>query len=172
MDMESNGPRERIMPATQLRVRLGEALRMLDDEDIIVEKGGVPIALLTRYTRRPGEAARGEDAMPVTTTAYAAALLKAGTRGGVARAVAAMERGIPGWDADALIADVRAARAAGTKTTSYSLTDDDEEDADDDLPARQRHRYRRPEAESPRVAEERGEWNADGGGGDQRSDVR
>ena len=45
MDMKE----KRRLPATELRVRLGEALRSLEDGDIVIEKGGVPVAVLSRY---------------------------------------------------------------------------------------------------------------------------
>jgi hypothetical protein len=36
--------------ATEMRVRMGEMLRRLKDEDLVIEKGGVPVAVVTRYT--------------------------------------------------------------------------------------------------------------------------
>ena len=40
--------------ATDLRVRLGEMLRRLEDEDLVIEKGGIPVAVLSRYERTGG----------------------------------------------------------------------------------------------------------------------
>jgi len=37
------------MPATEFRVHLGKVLRNLDRGDVIIEKGGVPVARVTRY---------------------------------------------------------------------------------------------------------------------------
>lgn len=40
--------------ATDLRVRLGEMLRRLEGEDLVIEKGGIPVAVITRYQRGSG----------------------------------------------------------------------------------------------------------------------
>lgn len=42
-----------VVSATDLRVRLGEMLRRLEHEDLVIEKGGVPVAVLTRYMPEP-----------------------------------------------------------------------------------------------------------------------
>ena len=53
------GKPRRTLPATELRVHLGEALRALEAEDLVIEKGGVPVALLVNarshhtYTQPP-----------------------------------------------------------------------------------------------------------------------
>jgi hypothetical protein len=141
------------MPATELRVHLGEALRSLDDADIVIEKGGVPVAILTRYTPPVVDVDTSVD------PAYLAALSKRAEPDGILRAIAAMRKGIPDWDSEKLIADMYAAREAGIKTTYYTLDDDEElieEGADDDeVPGRQRRLHRSSEAGSSRVAEER-----------------
>ncbi len=38
--------KKRVVPATEARVHLGELLRALAREDVIIEKGGVPVAAL------------------------------------------------------------------------------------------------------------------------------
>jgi hypothetical protein len=164
--------RRRIVPATQLRVHLGEALRGLDEEDIVIEKGGVPIALLTRYERSSTTPREGDAMMNTNaSTAYNAALLKKGNPNGIARAIAAMNKGIPGWDADRLVADLYTARAAGTKPFSYSVDDDNDESEggegdDGEVSPGQRYLHSGDEAGTQRVAEERAHYEADRGRGD------
>jgi hypothetical protein len=146
--------RRRTMAATDLRVHLGEALRSLDDADIVIEKGGVPVAILTRYAPPIVDVDTSMD------PSYLAALSKRAEPDGILRAISAMRKGIPDWDSEKLIADMYAAREAGTKTTYYTLDDDGEmveaeSGGHDEIPARQRRLHRSPEAGSSRVAEER-----------------
>jgi hypothetical protein len=103
-------PRRRL-PATELRVHLGEALKALEGEDLIIEKGGVPVALLTRYDG----------------TVYD------GNPNGWPGALAAMNAGWAGLDSDSLNAALYAARASGTKPPLPDLSEDGDnaEDAED-----------------------------------------
>jgi hypothetical protein len=118
MDMKER----RAVPATELRVHFGEALKALDREDIIVEKGGVPVALLTRY--------EGVTAMATaaTSTAWGEAVVKAAEPGGWARAESAMARGWSGVDADELVAHVRRSREEGTRSEPVTLGDQDHDE--------------------------------------------
>ena len=48
--MDNDGMKKRTtVSATDLRVNLGAMLRRLEAEDLVVEKGGVPVAVLSRY---------------------------------------------------------------------------------------------------------------------------
>jgi len=105
----------RAIPATELRVHLGEALRALDQEDIVVEKGGVPVAVITRYEGVTDMAAAAAG------TAWSKAVVKPAEAGGWARAEAAMERGWSGISAEDLVESVRRARAEGTKAEPVTL---------------------------------------------------
>jgi len=98
------------MAATDLRVHLGEALRRLDKEDIIIEKGGVPVAVLKRYTpdeRRPSAGS--------VYDAYERTLSKKADSSAWPRAFAAMRKGWAGVDVDKLIADIHRWREEGSR---------------------------------------------------------
>ena len=89
--------RRRTLPATKLRIHLGEALRSLKDADIVIEKGGVPVALLTRYTEPP----------VAVDDAYEQAIARRGDPDAWPEAMKAMTTGWAGIDPDTLTADVR-----------------------------------------------------------------
>ncbi len=111
---------------------MGEALKTLDVEDLLIEKGGVPVAVLSRY--EPGT--REEE--PVLRTEYERSLSKRAEPGGIARMFAAMARGWVGIDTDALIADVARRREVGASGRRYSLdAEGDETDDDAEIPLRQ-----------------------------------
>ena len=158
----------RTVPATELRVHLGEALKALEDEDIVVEKGGVPVALLTRYRR---EVAHME---PGTETQYERALSKRAEPGGWERTLVAMERGWAGINEDEMIANIYRWRELGATQRRYGLDDDfasddkvDEglDDGSGAISSRQRYLQQGP---TPRtyVADERAEYDAPGRTGD------
>jgi antitoxin (DNA-binding transcriptional repressor) of toxin-antitoxin stability system len=141
----------RIMAATELRVHLGEVLRALEREDIVIAKGGVPVALLVRYEPEsagyePGAAAAEEE--------YERALSRRAEPGGAERMDAAMAAGWAGIDAEELAANVYRWREEGVSARRLSL-DDDPAEVDDDgseVPARQRHLYQ-IDPQTRRIAE-------------------
>jgi hypothetical protein len=55
--------RRRIMAATDVRVHLGEVLRSLDKHDVIVEKDGMPVAIISRFpeSRRRNDSGQRES---------------------------------------------------------------------------------------------------------------
>ena len=115
--------RRRTLPATELRVHLGAALRALAEEDIVIEKGGVPVALLTAYRPAAAEAGGAE-------TAYTRSLSRAAEPGGWERMDAAMAAGWTGIEPEELVANVYRWRAEGGMTPLRSLAaTDDEADA-------------------------------------------
>ena len=138
--------RRRRVPATELRVHLGEALRALEDEDLVIEKGGVPVALLTRYDGVIYEIGR-EARM---SRAYTAALTKRGNPEAWPGAFVAMARGWAGIEAEALTERVYAARAAGATSVHYTL--DEEGAGDGEVPSGQRRLYW-SDGETRRVAD-------------------
>jgi hypothetical protein len=156
----------RIIPATELRVHLGDALKALEDEDIVVEKGGVPIALLTRYRR--------EVPAMGTETQYERALSKRAEPGGWEQTLSAMERGWAGINEDEMIANIYRWREQGATQRRYGLDDDSASDDSEDegvedgsgtISSRQRHLQ---QGSTPRtyVADERAEYDASGRTGD------
>ena len=154
--------RRRIMPATELRIHLGEALKGLEEEDIVVEKGGVPIAMLVRY----GPEAK---AMSEAATSYERALSKHAEAGGWERTLSAMERGWAGISAEELTANIYRWREEGA-TQQYVRLDD--EDGDEEHPygsralfGRQRRLQQSP-SEGSLIADERAEYDTSGRAGD------
>jgi hypothetical protein len=79
--------KRRRISATELRVHLGEMLRALEDEEFVIEKGGVPVAVLSRY--RPVEAERVRGVLKGDPSKWPDAL-------------AAIEEGFTGIDGEAL----------------------------------------------------------------------
>lgn len=168
---ESEGKaKARAMPATELRIHLGEVLRSLDDGDVIVEKGGVPVAVLRRWQGRAGRAPQAGGAaggeMDIEATgeraasgAYAAALSRRARPDGLARALAAMDRGWAGLDADALRDSVYGAREAGASDRHFTLAAESgaEDEDDGEIPGGQRHLYRRARRPERKVADGPGE---------------
>jgi len=148
-------PRRRAVPATELRVHLGEALRALDEGELVIEKGGVPVAVLRRWAGE-GDSEEG----PPMDGAYAAALSRRARPGGLAAALEAMARGWSGIDADLLAAEVIAARDAGASDRSFAPGKDDDDEGEGEgedageVPGRQRHLYRRARRPDTRVADE------------------
>ncbi|HXK32601.1 MAG TPA: hypothetical protein VNM91_01125 [Dehalococcoidia bacterium] len=136
------------MAATDLRVHLGEALRRLEHEDIVIETGGVPVALLTRYVP-DGERKRSLD------EEYARAVSKPVEPGGREKMLAAIAQGWPeGFDADEVIKNIYRWRDEGASTRYYRFNDEGEPYRVDEseVPARQRRVRRRPaaKAEAPK----------------------
>lgn len=153
--------RRRIVPATELRIHLGEALKALDEEDIVVEKGGVPIAMLVRYDREV-------KTVTETATAYERALSKAAAPGGWERTLAAAERGWAGINEVEMTANIYRWRDEGATRTGYALDESPGEDqthAGGEIPDRQR-RLHQGDGQGTRVADERAEWDASGRAGD------
>ena len=108
------------MAATDLRVNLGAALRSLDDGDIVIEKGGVPVAVLSRYGAR---VVRSKDNEAERSAAsYAGAVSKAADRSpeALAKALAAMEAGWAGIDADEAIDKIHRWREGGGSAAGRS----------------------------------------------------
>lgn len=135
------------IPATEVRVHLGEALKAVEEEDLVIEKGGVPVAILTKYVPA------GEASMAVATE-YERAVSKRAEPGGIERMTAAMARGWAAIDADEFIEGVYRAREEGASARDVTLDDDDEGGADDgELPDRHGRVYRRPPAPGLRVAD-------------------
>jgi hypothetical protein len=141
----------RKLPATELRVHLGEALKALEEEDLVIEKGGVPVAILSRYDGIVYRVGKGGTEMSTGTTAYLAALSKRGNPAAWPAAFNAMKRGWAGIESGEMTGAVYAAREAGASTRAYTI---DEEDAsDDEVPGRQRYLHR-GSREARRVADE------------------
>ena len=149
----------RNVPATELRVRLGEALKALEDEDIVVEKGGVPVALLTRYGKEV--ASMGVE----TETLYERALSKRAEAGGWERTLSAMERGWAGIDEDEMTANIYRWRVEGTTRTRYELdeTDDDEDQTHAGEILDRQRRMHPGYGQGTLIADERAEYDASGG---------
>lgn len=149
----------RIVPATELRIHLGEALKGLEDEDIVIVKGGVPVAMLTRYGK--------ERAAMIETieTQYERALSKRAEPGGWARSAGAMERGWVGINEEELIANIYRWREEGATSKRYSGDDEELTDGSGTIFGRQRHLQQGP-APGTYVADERTEYDASGRTGD------
>lgn len=131
----------RRMRATELRVHLGEALRTLADGEIVIEKDGFPVAVLSQY--RLDRPARREDQMNARNTEYARTVGRPAAPNSRARLESVLGSGWAGINAGELVANIYRWRAEGP-SRFYSLDDDNDDDAageeDDDsgLPPRQR----------------------------------
>jgi antitoxin (DNA-binding transcriptional repressor) of toxin-antitoxin stability system len=121
------------MAATDLRVHLGEALRSLEDGDIIIEKGGIPVAVLSRYAP--------ESTADERAAAYERALSQRGDRSPEAWALAleAMKLGWTGIDAEELKAQIYRDR---DRSGSRYYDPDRSRNVADEPPAGQRRVYR------------------------------
>ena len=132
----------RVISATELRVHLGETLRRLEDEEVVIEKGGVPVAVLRRYV--PASAGGSAEAE------YANAVAKRAEPNGWVRMDASMAAGWSGLDADELVANIYRWRDEGARLSRHYDFDEDEPGANEDdsgVSAGQRHmRGRGPEA--------------------------
>jgi hypothetical protein len=124
----------RTLPATELRVHLGEALRALETEDLVIEKGGVRVALLVKYqpeAEAAGPAAEGE---------YEHALSKRAEPGGRERMNAVMASGWAGVEAEEIVANIYRWRDEGSESRHYSFDGPIEAEEDErQIPYRQRH---------------------------------
>ncbi len=131
----------RTLPATELRVHLGEALRALENEDIVVEKGGVPVALLIKYR------SESESAAPAAPGEYERALSHRAEPDGWQRMDAVMASGWAGIEPEEFVANVYRWRAEGAQPRHFSF-DEPEGKAEADerrVPGRQRRLHpRRP----------------------------
>jgi antitoxin (DNA-binding transcriptional repressor) of toxin-antitoxin stability system len=141
--------RRRIVSATEVRTHLGEALRSLEQEELVIEKGGVPVAMLVKY-RPPAVATSREEA-------YEQALTKRAEPAGWERMDAAMAAGWAGIEPDELTANIYRWRAEGGTARRYSFDDGDVDAAAEvtdarDVPARQRRLHPR-RATKHRVAD-------------------
>jgi len=144
-----NKPR-RILPATELRVHLGEALRSLEAEDLVIEKGGVPVALLIKYrTETPAAEAPGIEAE------YERSLSRHAEPGGWERMDAAMASGWAGIEAEELVANIYRWREEGATGRHFTFDEGSgtEEQGDEgEIPAGQRHLHSR-RTQGQRVAD-------------------
>jgi len=105
----------RTIPATELRVHLGEALRALEAEELVIEKGGVPVALLIKYrseTEAAGPPAAGE---------YERALSHRAEPASWRRMDAVMASGWAGVEAEELVANIYRWRAEGAEPRHFSF---------------------------------------------------
>ena len=95
--------KERRLPATHVRVHLGEVLRSLEREgDVVIERDGIPVARLVRYE-------------PVDRAALPPGVSKAGDPSAWPRAIAAARRGWKDIDGERLIAQIRQWRDEGSR---------------------------------------------------------
>jgi hypothetical protein len=146
-------PRRRLA-ATELRVHLGEALKALETEDLVIEKGGVPVAILSRYDGVVYNIRKGGSDMN-QNAAYEAALCRRGNPAALPAALEAMRLGWVGIDSDELVAEIYAAREAGASSRVLDFDEGEDEADDDDIPSGQRLLQPRDEQEIRKVAEAR-----------------
>jgi hypothetical protein len=157
--------KRRRIPATELRVHLGEALKALQTEELVIEKGGVPVAVVRLYEGPSEEVSE-------MRTEYEKSLSKSAEPNGMAKTFAAIERGWVGIEANEFIANVERWREAGATRRRFSLDDDDAEDTDEgdddgEAPAGQQYLYRfAPSETTQRVADGDGTPYRAGGPGD------
>ena len=140
--------RRRILAATELRVHLGEALRALEAEDLVIEKGGVPVALLVKYRAEtePAERSAGE---------YERALSRSAEPGGRERMESVLGSGWAGIEAEEIVANVYRWREEGASARHFSFDEPLEEGDEREVPGGQRRLHpRRPEGK--RVADSDG----------------
>ncbi len=155
--MDMKGKDARTISATEARVHFGELLKSLADGDVLIEKGGIPVAVLSAAprwgSREPGPKEVPMERFPVLMNANAGVVAKAPAPNGWARLEAATSAGWVGVDTDAAIADVYRWRDEGG-TRSFSFNDSAETDDDDGptLPDRQRRVHQR-DAQEQRVAD-------------------
>jgi antitoxin (DNA-binding transcriptional repressor) of toxin-antitoxin stability system len=124
--------------ATELRVHLGETLRRLSNEELVIEKGGVPVAVLRRY-----EAVAAESAVEAE---YERALARRAEPRGWERMDAAMAAGWAGVEAEEIVANVYRWRDEDARAARHFVfRDDDVEEIDDDPGVSPGQRRLRPE---------------------------
>ncbi len=141
--------RRRILAATELRVHLGEALRALETEDLVIEKGGVPVALLIKYR------AETEPAEPPVPGEYERALSKGAEPGGRERMESVMGSGWAGIEAEEIVANVYRWREEGATPRHFSFDEPLEERDEREVPGGQRRLHPR-RTEGKRVADSDG----------------
>ena len=140
----------RILPATELRVHLGEALRSLEAEDLVIEKGGVPVALLIKY-----QAAAPAAEAPGIEAEYRRSLSRRAEPGGWERMDAAMASGWSGIEAEELVANIYRWRVEGATARHFTFDEGggtEEQGDEGEIPAGQRRLHSR-RAQGQRVAE-------------------
>lgn len=150
--------RRTTVSATDLRVRLGEMLRRLDEEDLVIEKGGTPVAILSRY--RPA-GADGRGIGTGVSQEYERSLVKTADARGWETTLDAIRAGWKDVDADAMLRRIYEARDENARRARhYTLDIESEEDAASEArddawttaPARLR-RLHRPAPTEKRVAD-------------------
>ena len=152
------------MAATELRVHLGAVLKALEHEDVIIEKGGVPVALLVRYEPEGSMASyrysRGFSG--ANSRSYSMSLSRSATPGGIARMDAAMAAGWAGINAAELTANVYRWREEGATARGFSFDDERDDGASEgpddggEVSSGQRYVYQQHPETSQRVAEKDG----------------
>jgi antitoxin (DNA-binding transcriptional repressor) of toxin-antitoxin stability system len=128
----------RILPATELRVHLGQALRALEAEDLVIEKGGVPVALLTKYR------SEAEAAAPSGAGEYESALSHRTEPAGWERMDAVMGSGWAGIEPEEFAANVYRWRAEGVQPRHLSFDEPGLEDDANERGASGRQRRLHP----------------------------
>lgn len=139
--------RRRVIAATELRVHLGEALRSLEREELVIEKGGVPVALLIKYEPERSSGIEAE---------YERALSKRAEPEGWKKMESVLAAGWAGIDADELVANIYRWREEGRSLREYRLDEQEgESDGGEVSPGQRRMRARDPQTQ--RVADGDGE---------------
>lgn len=107
-------------------------MRRLAFEELVIEKGGIPVAVLSRYT--PGSAEVGVEA------AYQQALARRAEPRGWERMDAAVAAGWAGLDAEEMVANIyRRREEAARQSRHFDFNVEEPEDDDDSgLPPGQR----------------------------------
>ena len=141
--------RRRTLAATELRVHLGEALRALETEDLVIEKGGVPVALLISYRSETVEVA------PEPAGAYERAVSKRAEPGGLERMESVMGSGWAGIEAEEFVANVYRWREAGASARHFSFDEPLEDTGEREVSGGQRRVHPR-RTEGKRVADSDG----------------
>lgn len=145
--------------ATELRVHLGETLRRLASEELVIEKGGVPVAVLRRYEPEANEL--GLEAM------YERALARRAEPRGWERMDAAIAAGWAGVDADEIVANIYRRRDEDTQQARHFEFGDEPEEVGDDRDVSPGQRHLRTEHPPTRfVADGNGETYKAGRSGD------
>lgn len=148
-------------------------LRRLEDEELVVEKGGIPVAILSRY--RP-EADSRMLSRPVNEE-YERALVKRADPDEWETTMNAIRGGWTGVDAEEMIRNIYAARDVNARLARHYDLDESEatsevrDDAWSTAPARLRHLHR-PAADTKRVADGGDETYEPGPAGDHADHLR
>jgi len=134
--------KRRTISATELRIHLGETLRRLEDEELVIEKGGVPVAVLRRYVPQAAEARVEAE--------YERALARRAAPNGWERMDGAMAAGWAGVKPEELVANIYRWRDESARLGRYFEFGEDEPGASDDdaglLTGQRRLRSRDPKA--------------------------